>query len=51
MVSTDQYRYIETYQGKYCEVEIYVNDNVDKKEFKEKVRNYLEKLYLTNEKE
>lgn len=44
-VSTDQYRYITTYQSKHCEVEIYVDDNYDQKEHEACIREYVESLY------
>lgn len=51
MVSTDQYRYVETMKGKHCDIKIYVNDNADQKEYEEKVRAYLEKIYLSDQEE
>lgn len=50
-MSTDQYRHITTYQSKHCEVEIFVDDNYDKKEYEARVTEYYELLYRNYEKE
>lgn len=45
MVDFSEYRYIETMKGRHCDIEIYVDDNTDQKEFEDGVREYLLALY------
>ncbi|WP_339145465.1 MULTISPECIES: hypothetical protein [unclassified Sutcliffiella] len=44
-VSLEDCEYYETFKGKYCDIEIYVDRKTDAKVIEQKIRDYLELIY------
>ncbi|MGD6782133.1 hypothetical protein ACQCT3_17900 [Sutcliffiella horikoshii] len=41
MSDFSKYKYVETMKGRHCDIEIYVDENDDQKDYEDGVREYL----------
>lgn len=44
-VSFEEFEYVETVKGKFCDIEIYIDRKTDEKVVEQKIRDYLELIY------